>query len=157
MAQQVITFHYELKNEQGKTVESSRQGNPLSFLEGVGQIIPGLEQELLKLSEGQSQEIFVPYQEAYGPYDQTLVVEVPRKNFPVEKVKSGDVFQVERGGQARLVTVVEVKEETVTVDANHPMAGKNLAFSVEVVKRRDATPDEIAHGHSHDEHGGHAH
>ncbi|OGX07055.1 MAG: hypothetical protein A2Z88_03110 [Omnitrophica WOR_2 bacterium GWA2_47_8] len=154
MAQQVITFHYDLRDEKKEMMESSKSGEPLSFLEGSGQIIPGLEKELIKLTVGKKQEVFVSYQEGYGPYDQSLVVEVPRKEFPVKEVKEGDLFQVEKEGEMNVVRVIEIADDKITIDANHPMAGKNLIFVVEVTNRRDATPEEIAHGHVHD---GHAH
>ncbi len=149
MPQQVISFHYDLKDEKGKMLESSRKGEPLSFLEGVSQIIPGLEKELVKMAIGKTQEIFVPYQEGYGVYDQSLVAQVPRKHFPSSTVKEGDVFQVERDGMMRLITIIEIAEDMVTIDANHPMAGQNLVFMVEMIARRDATPEEISHRHVH--------
>lgn len=155
MVQQVISFHYELKNEKEEIMDSSREAEPLTFLEGVGQIIPGLEKELLKMAVGQSQVVYVPYEEGYGAYDQSLVVKVPRKNFPAKDIKEGDVFQVERREGPQLVTVVELSNDTVTVDANHPMAGKNLFFSVELMAKREATPEEVSHGHAHDGHGHH--
>lgn len=157
MPQQVITFHYELKDEKGTMLDSSRGAEPLSFLEGVGQIIPGLEKELLKMAVGQNQQVYVPYEEGYGPYDQGLVVKIPRKNFPAKEIKEGDVFQVQRREGPQLVMVVEITQDTVTVDANHPMAGKNLFFTVEVTAKRDATVEEVSHGHAHGGDGHHHH
>ncbi len=149
MNRQVITFHYELKDNSGGVLESSRQGDPLAFLEGAGQIIPGLETALLELEKGKTKEVFVPYQDAYGSYDQTLVAQVPRNQFSEQSIKAGDLFQIPKGKAVRIVMVLEVTEETVTIDANHPLAGKDLTFVVEITDRREATPEEIAHGHVH--------
>ena len=156
MTKQVITFHYELKGDAGEIIDSSRGGEPISFLEGSSQIIAGLEEVLMGLKQGTSKEVHVPYQDAYGAYDQGLVAQVPRNQFPSEKIKAGDMFQIEKDGQLRVITVVEVTDDLVTVDANHPLAGKNLNFQVELVDRRDATAEEVAHGHVHG-HGGHQH
>ena len=149
MKPQVITFHFELKDNTGLVIDTSRKGKPLMMVEGAGQIIPGLEAELSALETGKSKEVEIPYQEAYGPYDQSLVAQVPRRQFPKQDVKLGDVFQIEKKGDVRYITVIEVSEETVVIDANHPMAGKNLFFWIEVVDRRDATQEEIDHGHGH--------
>ncbi|MDZ4242495.1 MAG: peptidylprolyl isomerase, partial [Candidatus Omnitrophota bacterium] len=153
----VISFHYDLKDDKGQMIESSRGTEPMAFMEGVGQIIPGLEKALLELAVGQSKDVFVACEDAYGPYDQTLIANVPAGQFPTPNVKEGDVFQVEREGAIRLVTVVEVKDGTVTIDANHPMAGRSLNFTVEIVTRRDATPEELSHGHAHSGDGHHHH
>lgn len=157
MQKQVIIFHYELKGGRGEIIDSSFEGEPLAFLEGSGQIIAGLEDAILKMNPGDKDNIVVEYQDAYGPYDQTLVFQIPKDQFPQEGVKPGDVFQIEKGGTVRMITVVEVSDDNVTVDANHPMAGKNLSFVIEIVERRDATPEEIAHGHAHGKGGGHHH
>lgn len=156
MTKQVITFHYELKGDAGEIIDSSREGEPISFLEGSNQIITGLEEALRSLKQGTSQEVHVPYQDAYGSYDQGLVAQVPRHQFPSEKIKPGDMFQIEKNGQLRVITVVDVTDELVAVDANHPLAGKNLNFWVELVNRRGATAEEVAHGHVHG-HGGQQH
>jgi FKBP-type peptidyl-prolyl cis-trans isomerase SlyD len=157
MARQVITFHYELKDDAGSTIDSSRQGEPLTFLEGAGQIIPGLEPALVGLEKGKLEKIFVEANDAYGPYDQSLVTQLPRAQFPKSEIKSGDIFEVQKSGHIHLITVVEVTDDQVTVDANHPLAGKNLTFFVEVTSRRDATSEEISHGHAHSDHHPHSH
>src|SRR5262245_24177398 len=156
MTKQVITFHYELKDDAGKPLDSSKGGQPIAFLEGSDSIIPGLEEALLQLQKDDTKEINVPYQDACGPYDQSLVARVARKQFPTENLKVGDVFQVEKDGMHRLITVIEIAGEEVTIDANHPMAGKNLHFKVQIVEKRDATTEEILHGHAHGP-GGHHH
>lgn len=155
MPKQVIIFHYELRGENGDVIDTSADGEPMSFLEGAGQIISGLEDVLLGMPQGEKRKVEIHYQDAYGAYDQKLVARVPRDQFPTETVKKGDVFQVEQNGAIRMISVVEVEAEFVTIDANHPMAGKNLDFTVEIVSRRDATPEELAHGHAHGPHGHH--
>jgi len=128
----------------------------LTFLEGAGQIIPGLEPALLTLEPGRVEKVSVPAQEAYGPYDQSLVTQIARSQFPKSEIKEGDIFEVQKGGNVHLITVVEITDDKVTVDANHPLAGKDLTFFVEVTGRREATSEEIAHGHVHGD-GGHKH
>jgi len=140
MAKQVITFHYTLTDKSGKTIDSSRDGEPLAFLEGAGQIIPGLENALLLLKLGDRKDLKIPYIEAYGPYDQTLVYQVPLSKLPSDQTKVGDMFQVGKNDHYQVVTVVEVSEMQVTVDANHPLAGQDLNFAVEIMATRDATP-----------------
>ena len=156
MAKQVIAFHYNLTDEQGKLIDSSEGMPPLTFLEGTGQIIPGLETAIMNLNTGDKREIRVEYKDAYGAYDKAQIYRVSRKHFPTGDLKVGDAFEMGEGGHYRIITVVEITGDDVTVDANHPLAGKNLVFNVEVMSRRDATADEITHGHVHGE-GGHHH
>ena len=156
MVKQVITFHYTLTNKEGKTIDSSRSGNPLIFLEGSGQIIPGLETAIATLIKGDKKNITVPYGQAYGPHDETQIFHVPRSKFPSKEIKVGDMFQIGKDHDYKVVTVVELSDNEVTVDANHPLAGKDLDFAVEIIDRREATPEEITHGHVHGA-GGHDH
>ena len=149
VAKQVITFHYELKGSEGEILDSSKGETPLSFLEGSQQIIPGLEEVLLILKKGESKNVSIPYRDAYGAYDQTLVAKIPQDQCPSQPLNVGDVFEVEKKGMRRMVTVVEVADDTIIVDANHPLAGKDLNFWVEIINRRDATAEEIDHGHVH--------
>ena len=156
MTRQVISFHYILTDKTGKIQDTSRGGEPLTFLQGSGQIIPGLENVLLNLKTGDKKEIAVPYAEAYGPYDQTLIQEVPRDKFPNEEIQIGDRFQIGKDEHYQVVTVIEVSKDRVILDANHPLAGKDLNFSIEMTDVRPATLDELNHGHVHG-HGGHHH
>ncbi len=156
MSQQVISFHYTLTDKNGKKHDSSRDGEPLTFLVGSGHIIPGLEKALIPLKKGDQKEIKVPYAEAYGAYDQALIYEVGLDKFKNEKIKVGDMFQIGKGDAYQVVTVVEISDAKVTLDANHPLAGKDLTFDVEITEKREATPEEISHGHVHG-HGGHHH
>lgn len=149
MAQQVVTFHYDLKDKDNALVDSSRGEKPLTILEGAGQIISGLETVLMASQKGDIKDVLIPYQDAYGPYDQMLVSQVPRDQFPPQPIKTGDMFQIQREGTPRVITVIDVTDAIITIDANHPMAGKDLNFHIEIIGRRDATPEEIEHGHVH--------
>lgn len=156
MTRQVISFHYTLSDKAGKVQDTSRGGDPLTFLQGSGQIIPGLETALINLEKGSKKDITVPYAEAYGPYDQALIYEVPRNKFPNEQIQIGDRFQVGKDEHYQVVTVIEISTERVVLDANHPLAGKDLTFAVEMMDIRPATPEELSHGHAHGA-GGHHH
>ncbi len=153
MVKQVISFHYRLTDKKGQEIDSSVGADPLMFLEGGGQIIPGLEKFLITLQAGDKKEITVPYQEAYGAYDQILISQVPRDRFPAQEIKIGDMFQVGKESHQQIVMVIDISDSLVTIDANHPLAGQDLTFAVEIVSRRDAMTEEILHGHAHGPHG----
>ncbi len=150
MIKQVITFHYFLKDKSSKLIDSSEGGEPITLLEGAGQIIKGLEKILVTLNKGDKKEIEVPYQDGYGAYDQRLIYKIPRSKFPPGPIKIGDMFQISnKEGSYRVVTIIDLTESEVTLDANHPLAGEDLFFTIEIIDRRDATPEEMAHGHAH--------
>lgn len=153
----VISFHYTLKDSKGTQLESSFGDEPMSYLEGVGQVIPGLEEQMEGLKKGDKKSIAVKAADAYGEFEQELIVEVPREQLPKKDVVVGDQFHADSGGgQVQVVTVTKVTDTTVTVDGNHPLAGQDLNFDVEVMDVREATKDELAHGHAHGP-GGHHH
>jgi len=157
MGKKVVSFHYTLKDDQGAVLESSHGDEPMSYLEGVGQIIPGLEKHLSGMKKGDKTSVTVPAADAYGEYEEELVVEVPRNALPKKDVAVGDEFQAQGpDGQARIVVVTEVSDQTVTVDGNHPLSGQDLSFEVEITDVREATAEEIQHGHAHGP-GGHHH
>lgn len=156
MPTNVITFHFTLRNQQGKMLDSSIGGQPVQYLEGVGQIIDGLEEALHELPVGTKRAIMVAAEKAYGNRDEKLVQKVGRKKLPVDELKIGDMFQTGQDNHAPIVTVIAIDGDQVTLDANHPLAGQDLVFDVEVVNRRPAQPDEVAHGHVHGP-GGHHH
>ncbi len=146
----VVTFHYTLRDPSGRVLDSSAGGQPLSFLEGGGQIIEGLEQALHGLTPGTRQTIDVPAARAYGERDMSQVQRVPRSALPVEgELRIGDQFQTAEDRHAPIVTVVEIQGDEVLLDANHPLAGVDLRFDVEVVAVRPATAEELEHGHAH--------
>lgn len=156
MAHQVISFHYTLTDQSGKQLDSSRGVQPLTFLSGVGQIIPGLEKVLVEMKAGDKKVVIVPHPEAYGVFDQSLIHRVSRSQLPVQEIKLGDVFATGEGETYREVMVVEMTDEFVVLDGNHPLAGKDLTFDVEITTIRQASAEEISHGHVHGE-GGHHH
>ncbi|PNK61068.1 FKBP-type peptidyl-prolyl cis-trans isomerase [Psychrobacter sp. FDAARGOS_221] len=144
-----VRFNYILKDENGNVIDQS-QGEPLAYLHGHNNIIPGLEKELEGKSAGDSLTAVIEPADAYGEYQEQAVQKVPRENFQgVDDIQPGMQFQSEAEGQVMLVTVTDVTDDTVTVDANHPLAGKKLSFDVEIVDVRAATEEEISHGHVH--------
>ena len=154
----VIGFHYTLHeaSSPGDVLDSSQGGDPLFFMEGAGQIIPGLERVLAGLKRGDTRTIEVKAADAYGPVDSGLVAQVERSQFPPDAtLEIGEQFTVDAGSDATVFTVVDVDGTMVTVDGNHPMAGRDLIFHVEIVEIRDATKDEVQHGHAHGPHGHH--
>lgn len=157
-AKRVASIDYTLTNTEGHVLDRSAPGQPLSYLHGVGGIIPGLEAALEGKSKGESLSVTIPPEQAYGPRNEQLVQEIPRTQFQgVTDIQAGMQFQA-RGpdGRSQVVTVVEVAPETVRIDANHPLAGATLRFDVRVADVREATPDELSHGHVHGP-GGHHH
>ncbi len=154
----VVSIHYTLTNGSGEVLDSSSGGEPLAYLHGKGNIIPGLEKALEGRKTGEKLDVKVAADEAYGQRDENLVQKVPRRAFGgVAKVEPGMQFHAQTSqGQTRLVTVTGVQGDMVTVDGNHPLAGQDLNFAVEVADIRDATEEELAHGHVHGP-GGHHH
>ena len=154
----VVLIHYTLTDDAGKVLDSSSGGDPLAYLHGQGNIIPGLEKALEGKQAGDKLNVRVEPAEGYGVRDDSLVQQVPRRAFgSVSKVEPGMQFHAQSAqGQMRVVTVTHVKGDMVTVDANHPLAGEVLVFDVEVAEVRDATGEELEHGHVHGP-GGHHH
>ena len=156
--QSVVSIHYTLTNDAGETLDTSDGREPLVYLHGAQNIIPGLESELTGKSVGDSFDVTIQPEEAYGSVNPELVQTVPHSAFEgVEKVEPGMQFQA-RGddGETQVITVTEVADSGVTVDGNHPLAGQVLNFSVRVEEIRAATEEEIEHGHVHGP-GGHHH
>ena len=152
----VVSFHYTLTNAQGDVLDQSQE-HPMPYLHGAGNIIPGLEKELAGKKVGDKLTVNVPAAEAYGEYYEQLVNDVPREAFQgVDQIEPGMQFQANTPEGVQVITVKAVNGETVTVDANHPLAGQDLNFDVEIVEVREATEEESAHGHVHGV-GGHHH
>ncbi|MBM3874176.1 MAG: peptidylprolyl isomerase [Verrucomicrobia bacterium] len=146
----VVSFHYTLRDPEGRVIDTSAGGTPILYLEGAGQIIDGLDRRLRDAAAGTKARVEVPAAEAYGEHDPRQVQDVLRELLPVAgELKAGDRFQVGDDAAAPIVTVVAVKGETVTLDGNHPLAGVALTFDVEVVSIRAASAEELAHGHAH--------
>lgn len=153
----VIGFHYTLKDKAGTLIDTSDGQEPLVFLEGTHQIIPGLERVLALLNVGDKRLIEVKAADAYGDVNQEMIINVKRTQFPPDaQLKVGDQFQVNEDDHSPVFTITSVSADEVTVDGNHPMAGKDLFFDVEITEVRAATKEEMAHGHAHGA-GGHHH
>jgi len=149
-----VTIHYTLTNEAGDVVDSSRDGDPLPYIHGVGALVPGLESELEGKSVGDNVAVTIQPEDAYGHKSDQLIQSVPKEAFQFDgDIEVGMRFQAETDNGVELVEVVAVDDATVTVDANHPLAGEVLNFAVEIVDVRDATAEEIEHGHIHAEGG----
>ena len=149
---QVVSMHYTLTDSAGNVLDSSDEGAPLSYLHGAGNIIPGLEQALAGKTEGEQVQAVIAPEGAYGEPQPDLVQVLPKEAFQgVDQVEPGMRFQAESAdGSTRQLTVTGVEGDEVTVDANHPLAGVELHFEVQVVDVRDATAEELEHGHVHD-------
>lgn len=153
----VVTFHYTLTNAQGEVLDSSRDGEPLAYLHGAGNIIPGLEKALTGKQAGDKLNVTVEPGDGYGERDESLVQEVPRRAFQgVPEIEPGMTFHAQSSQGPMRVTVTGVAGDMVTVDGNHPLAGETLHFDVEITEVRAATLEELAHGHVHGP-GGHEH
>lgn len=151
----VVSIHYTLKNKSEDVIDTSDGNPPLHYIQGYQNIIPGLEKALSGKTVGDKVNAIIPPEEAYGVFDEALVETVPMEHFPsAEEVKVGVQFQIDGQGGMRVATVKAVEGDNVTLDLNHPLAGETLFFDVEVMEIRDATPDELAHGHVHGPDGG---
>lgn len=142
----VAAIHYTLRDSNGNILDSSQGGNPLYYLHGENNLIPGMEEGLEGRTKGDKLQLDVTPEKGYGRRDPQLVEEVPRRAFGNQNLEVGMQFEDNEG---QVITITKVGPETVTVDANHPLADQNLHFDVEVLEVRDATPDELAHGHVH--------
>jgi len=149
MSNQVITFNYVLTAKDGKVIDASANGKPLIFISGAGQIIPGLETILLDMQVAEKKTVTVPAKEAYGVRDERLIYKVDRSKLPTPEIKVGDMFEVGQGQQFAPVTVTAINGDEIVLDANHPLAGEDLTFAVEMVDKRPATAEELSHGHVH--------
>ena len=147
----VASIHYTLTNNSGEVLDSSEGAEPLAYLHGAGNIIPGLENALVGKTAGSSLQVNIAPADAYGELQPELVQVVPREAFQgVDEIEPGMAFEAQDPqGQARRIIVKSVEGDEVTIDANHPLAGVELNFDVQVVDVRDASEEEIAHGHVH--------
>ena len=152
----VVVIHYTLKNDEGEVIDSSEGHEPLAYLHGQGNIVAGLESALEGKEAGVKVSVSVEPAEGYGEYDESLVQPVPREQFGEHEVTLGQQFHADTAVGPRVVTVVAMEGEEVVIDANHELAGMNLNFDVEIVEVRDATAEELDHGHVHGP-GGHHH
>lgn len=155
--QRVVSFHFTLKDPSGKILETSNGSEPLVYMHGSGGIVPGLEEALEGRHVGDKFDVVLPPEKAYGPRDERLLQTVPKTQFPnPEKLSVGMQFQVKSQGGPMILTVREVKDSEVIIDGNPELAGMTLKFSIEILEVRDASAEELAHGHAHGP-GGHHH
>ncbi|MDP7554102.1 MAG: peptidylprolyl isomerase [Candidatus Thioglobus sp.] len=147
----VVSMHYTLKNDAGDVIDSSEGKEPLPFLQGHGNIIPGLESALEGSKAGDKLDVTVEPEEGYGLRLQKAIQEIPRTALQdVEDLALGMQLQSQdKDGNAFIVTVAKIEDETITVDANHPLAGETLHFAVTIESIRKAEAVEIDHGHVH--------
>jgi FKBP-type peptidyl-prolyl cis-trans isomerase SlyD len=155
MSRNVVTFHYTLRDPEGRLLDTSSGGQAISYLEGAGQIIDGLDEALRGVAPGTKTTVQVPAAKGYGEHDESQVQRVLKALLPVEgDLKPGDQFRAGEDQFAPIVRVVEVDGDEVLLDANHPLAGVDLTFDVEIVSVRAANEEEIKHGHAHQNDGG---
>jgi FKBP-type peptidyl-prolyl cis-trans isomerase SlyD len=151
----VVSIHYELTNTTGEVLDSSLDKEPLTYLHGTGGLIPGLEKALDGRGAGEKMDVEIAPEDAYGPVNDELIQSVPRSAFEgVDKIEPGMSFQTggdegDDEGEEQRVTVLAVSDDTVTIDANHPLAGETLRFNVSIEAVRAPTEEELAHGHAH--------
>ena len=153
----VVTFHYTLTDDSGRVLDSSVGNEPLTYLQGSGQIVPGLEKQMSGHVAGDTFEAVVAPEDGYGVSDPGLVHVISRAQLQgVDDLEVGMQFQAEGGRHSTTVTISKIEGDQVTVDANHPLAGETLHFAIDVTDVRAATAEELSHGHVHGA-GGHHH
>jgi FKBP-type peptidyl-prolyl cis-trans isomerase SlyD len=153
----VVSMHYTLTSDAGEVIDSSSGGDVLVYMQGHGNLIPGLERELEGKQAGDKLKVRIAPADGYGELDESLVQEVPRSAFGgVAQIEVGMQFQAQSNHGPHSVTITKVVGDTITVDGNHPLAGQHLNFEVEITDVRAATEEELSHGHVHGP-GGHHH
>ncbi len=155
MKRKVISFNYTLKDPQGQILDQSNDG-PLAFLEGAQQIIPALEEQLKGMLIGQKKNVKLEAKDAYGIVEPKMIMDVPKEELSHLQIEEGGFLQLQLTDQVKVVRIAKITADKVTLDGNHPLAGVDLEFDVEMVDLRDATAEEMAHGHAHGA-GGHHH
>jgi len=145
----VVTIDYTLTDTAGEILDSSEGTEPLSYIHGAGNIIPGLEAALAGKKVGDALKVAVEPKDGYGEYDKSLLFPIPRENFGENQIEIGMEFQAETEYGLQILTVVKIEGDEITVDANHPLAGAVLNFDVKIVDIREATEEELEHGHLH--------
>lgn len=155
----VVAVEYTLRDDDGDVIDSSEGDEPLVYLHGVGQIVPGLEKALEGHAVGDTVKVSIPPEDGYGTWDPEQVVRVPRDRLPADAEPEEGMELTGTGphGEEILLRVVEVEGDVVTLDANHPLAGRTLNFDVTVKSVRAATQEELSHGHAHGDDGHHHH
>jgi FKBP-type peptidyl-prolyl cis-trans isomerase SlyD len=156
-ADRVVLIHYTLKDDQGEVLDSSAGGEPLAYIQGHGNLVPGLEKALEGKADGTTLAVSVAPADGYGTRNEALIQRVPKRALQgAGEIKKGLQFQARTEDGMRVFTVTAVIGDMVTLDGNHPLADQTLHFDVEVVQVREATAEELEHGHVHGV-GGHHH
>jgi FKBP-type peptidyl-prolyl cis-trans isomerase SlyD len=146
----VVLFNYTLKDDAGAVIDSSSGGEPLAYLHGHGNLVPGLERELESKNAGDKLSVKIAPADGYGELSKDLIQKVPRRTLKgIAKITVGMRLHAQTEQGPRAVTVTAVTGDMVTIDGNHPLAGKNLNFDIEIVDVREASEEELAHGHVH--------
>ena len=156
----VLAFNYVLKGPDGQILDASEQGQPLPFLEGAGQILPKLEEQIKDMKEGDKKVVKLSAADSYGEVRENMFMEVPKEELAhLPQLELGAHLRLELSGGAHIVRVSRITDTHVTLDGNHPLAGQPLEFDIEMVLVREATKEELQHGHPHGLHGdaGHHH
>ena len=148
-AQKAVTIGYTLKDDDGEVLDTSEGGEPLTYLHGTGDIVPGLEKALDGKQAGDAISVILSPDEGYGQRDERQIRNIPLRKLPAGKVEVGMQYQITTEAGPMMALVTAVRGDYATIDANHPLAGMRLHFDVKVVEVRDATADELQHGHVH--------
>jgi len=157
MKRRVFAIQYTLKGPTGEILDASEKDQPLTFLEGSGQIIPALETAISGLLEGEKKNVKLKPEEAYGLPEEKMKMDVPTQELAhIPDLKVGGYLRLDLGEQTKVVRVTNLTKDLVSLDGNHPLAGQALEFDIEMVLVREATKEELAHGHAHGLHG-HSH
>ena len=156
-ADRVVTIHYTLKNDGGVVIDSSDGGEPLAYIQGHGNLVVGLEKALEGKRDGDTLAVVIAPADGYGRRDEALIKRLPKRALQGSgEIKKGMQFQAQTEQGVRLFTVTALAGDMVTLDGNHPLADQRLHFEVKVVEVREATSEELEHGHVHGA-GGHHH
>jgi FKBP-type peptidyl-prolyl cis-trans isomerase SlyD len=148
----IVSFDYTLTDDNNQILDSSSDSEPLVYLHGCGNIIPGLEEAMEGKAVGDSFKVHVLAAAAYGERDEKLITKIPKDRFEGETVEEGMQFQAQTPDGYRVITVTAVEGDQITIDGNHPLAGVDLNFDVAVKDIREASEEEIDHGHPHHAH-----
>lgn len=153
----VVSMHYKLTDDTGKVLDSSEASEPLAYLHGAGNIVPGLEKALVGKGAGDSVKVKVEPSEGYGELDPNGIKVIERAAFEgVDSIEPGMAFEAKApDGTSQHIVVTKVEGDEVTINLNHPLAGVTLNFDIQIVSVREATKEELDHGHTHE--GGHGH
>jgi len=146
----VVSFFYTLKNDGGEVLDTNEQGEALSYIHGTGAIVPGLENAMEGKTSGDAFAAVVIPSEGYGDYDDSLIFSVPMENFKDPgKVEVGMSVEVQSQEGTRILQIKKIEDTTVFLDGNHPLAGETLHFDISISDIREATEEELNHGHVH--------